>query len=64
MNSPGTRIVPPRYFALHALQPDCYGGGTLSVMSVQRLSELLSEAIKTSLTRPEYLIRTLRIHGD
>ncbi|KAL7893916.1 hypothetical protein HDV63DRAFT_384531 [Trichoderma sp. SZMC 28014] len=49
---------PPRYFALHVLQPDRYGGGTLSVMSVQRLSELLSEATKASLARPEYLIRT------
>ncbi|UKZ69092.1 uncharacterized protein TrAtP1_010105 [Trichoderma atroviride] len=49
---------PPRYFALHVLQPDRYGGGTLSVMNVQRLSELLSEATKASLARPEYLIRT------
>lgn len=49
---------PPRYFALHVLQPDRYGGGTLSVVSVQRLSELLSEATKASLARPEYLIRT------
>lgn len=49
---------PPRYFALHVLQPGRYGGGTLSVMSVQRLSKLLSEATKASLARPEYLIRT------
>lgn len=49
---------PPRYFALHVLQPDRYGGGTLSVMSVQRLSKLLSEATKASLARPKYLIRT------
>lgn len=49
---------PLRYFALHVLQPDRYGGGTLSVMNVQRLSELLSPATKASLARPEYLIRT------
>ncbi|KAM0255930.1 hypothetical protein ACHAQJ_005331 [Trichoderma viride] len=49
---------PPRYFALQVLQPDRYGGGTLSVMNVERLSELLSLATKTSLARPEYLIRT------
>ncbi|KAL7919853.1 Clavaminate synthase-like protein [Trichoderma austrokoningii] len=49
---------PPRYFALHVLQPDRYGGGTLSVLNVQRLSELLSATTKASLARPEYLIRT------
>jgi alpha-ketoglutarate-dependent taurine dioxygenase len=49
---------PPRYFALHVLQPDRYGGGTLSIMHVQRLSELLSVTTKASLARPEYLIRT------
>lgn len=48
---------PPRYFALHVLQPDRYGGGTLSVMNVKRLSELLSPATRMSLARPEYLIR-------
>jgi alpha-ketoglutarate-dependent taurine dioxygenase len=49
---------PPRYFALQVLQPDRYGGGTLSVMNVERLSEMLSIATKMSLARPEYLIRT------
>ncbi|RFU78100.1 hypothetical protein TARUN_4162 [Trichoderma arundinaceum] len=49
---------PPRYFALHVLQPDRYGGGTLSVMNVERLSELLSPTTRISLARPEYLIRT------
>ncbi|KAH6603991.1 hypothetical protein Trco_007437 [Trichoderma cornu-damae] len=49
---------PPRYFALHVLRPDRYGGGTLSVMNVERLSELLSPATRISLARPEYLIRT------
>ncbi|KAL7905932.1 Clavaminate synthase-like protein [Trichoderma velutinum] len=49
---------PPRYFALQVLQPDRYGGGTLSVMNVERLSELLSSAARESLARPEFLIRT------
>ncbi|KAL7786726.1 hypothetical protein V8C37DRAFT_391860 [Trichoderma ceciliae] len=49
---------PPRYFALHVLQPDRYGGGTLSVMNVERLSELLSPTTVMALARPEYLIRT------
>ncbi|KKO98516.1 hypothetical protein THAR02_09379 [Trichoderma harzianum] len=49
---------PPRYFALQVLQPDRCGGGTLSVMNVERLSELLSSAARESLARPEFLIRT------
>lgn len=49
---------PPRYFALHVPQPDRCGGGTLSVMNVERLSELLPLAARVSLARPEILIRT------
>ncbi|KAJ5745125.1 hypothetical protein N7520_010307 [Penicillium odoratum] len=33
---------PPRYFALQVLQPDRRGGGTLSVLNVDRLLTLLS----------------------
>ncbi|KAF2827754.1 Clavaminate synthase-like protein [Ophiobolus disseminans] len=48
---------PPRFFALHVLQHDRYGGGTLSVMNVKRLSEHLSPTTRTSLTLPEYRIK-------
>lgn len=47
---------PPRFFALQVLQHDRRGGGTLSVMSVDRLSELLSEGTRDALMRPEYRI--------
>ncbi|POR38336.1 Uncharacterized protein TPAR_01457 [Tolypocladium paradoxum] len=48
--------LPPRYFALQVLQHDRYGGGTLSVMNVERLSEQLSPTTRASLMRPEYRI--------
>lgn len=48
---------PPRYFALHVLQHDRFGGGTLSVMNVQKLSELLSPEARTSLMRQDYSIK-------
>ena len=47
---------PPRYFALHILQHDRCGGGTLSVMNVERLSELLSPETRSALAAPEYRI--------
>lgn len=47
---------PPRFFALHVLQPDRRGGGTLSVLKVDRLSQLLSTAARDALHRPEYRI--------
>ncbi|KAJ6787658.1 hypothetical protein PWT90_09709 [Aphanocladium album] len=49
---------PPRYFALQVLQPDRFGGGTLSVMSVERLSEHLDASTLATLMRPEYRIAT------
>ena len=49
---------PPKYFALHVLQPDRYGGGILSLMNVQRLSEQFSLATRLALMRPEYKIAT------
>ncbi|KAI0517594.1 hypothetical protein F5B22DRAFT_654805 [Xylaria bambusicola] len=49
---------PPRYFALQVLQPDRYGGGILSLMNVQRLSERLSSATRAALMLPEYRIAT------
>jgi hypothetical protein len=45
---------PSRYFALHVLQHDRYGGGTLSLMNVKSLAEHLSPTTVTSLARPEY----------
>lgn len=47
---------PPRYFALQVLQPDRFGGGTLSVMSAERISEYLSAETLATLKRPEYRI--------
>ncbi|KAI2635262.1 hypothetical protein GGS21DRAFT_517744 [Xylaria nigripes] len=49
---------PPRYFALQVLQPDRFGGGVLSLMNVQGLSELLSPSTREALMRPEYKITT------
>lgn len=46
----------PRYFALQVIQPDKCGGGTLSVMNVQTMSELLSPATRAALGRLEYRI--------
>ncbi|RHZ44877.1 uncharacterized protein CDV56_103030 [Aspergillus thermomutatus] len=48
---------PPRFFALHVLHPDGYGGGTLSVMNVKRLGQLLSVNARDALSRPDYRIR-------
>jgi len=48
---------PPRYFALHVLQHDRYGGGTLSLMNVKGLCNHLSPTALVSLSRPEYLIK-------
>ncbi|OQE31577.1 hypothetical protein PENSTE_c001G04196 [Penicillium steckii] len=45
---------PPRFFALQVLQPDCCGGGTLSVMNVDRLLTLLSPSSKHHLFAPNY----------
>ena len=49
--------MPPRYFALHVLQHDRFGGGTLSAMNIQRLNQTLSPATQASLMRQEYGIR-------
>ncbi|KAL7928719.1 hypothetical protein V8C35DRAFT_317356 [Trichoderma chlorosporum] len=49
--------LPPQFFALHVLQHDRFGGGTLSVMNVQRLTELLSPDTRASLMRQEYSIK-------
>ncbi|KAB8068044.1 hypothetical protein BDV29DRAFT_162749 [Aspergillus leporis] len=48
---------PPRYFALHILQPDNCGGGTLSILSSDRVRALLSPAARFALTQPEYCIK-------
>ncbi|KAF7919218.1 hypothetical protein BELL_0182g00020 [Botrytis elliptica] len=47
---------PPRYFALQVLQPDRCGGGTLSLLSVDRLLTLLSPQAQTWLSSPNYKI--------
>ncbi|KAM3428452.1 hypothetical protein MY4824_008826 [Beauveria thailandica] len=47
---------PPRFFALQVLQPDRYGGGTLSVMSAARLGERLDAATLATLMRPAFRI--------
>ncbi|KIL93860.1 hypothetical protein FAVG1_02422 [Fusarium avenaceum] len=45
---------PPRYFALQVLQHDRFGGGTLSIMNVQKLCGLLSPETLSALAAPEY----------
>ncbi|KAM0169623.1 hypothetical protein ACHAPF_009831 [Botrytis cinerea] len=47
---------PPRYFALQVLQPDRCGGGTLSLLSVDRLLTLLSPHARTWLSSSNYMI--------
>ncbi|KAJ5813641.1 uncharacterized protein N7503_000391 [Penicillium pulvis] len=47
---------PPRFFALQVLQPDRCGGGTLSVMNVERLSHLLSATATAALIKPHFRI--------
>lgn len=47
---------PPRYFGLHVLQPDRCGGGTLSVMKVDRLWEMLSLQSRDALCQKNYRI--------
>ncbi|KAE8366534.1 hypothetical protein BDV27DRAFT_143527 [Aspergillus caelatus] len=48
--------APPRFFALQVLHPDRYGGGTLSVMKIDQISQFLSPATKAALLEPEYQI--------
>ncbi|KAI0099772.1 hypothetical protein GGR51DRAFT_551951 [Nemania sp. FL0031] len=48
----------PRYFALHVLQHDQFGGGTLSIMNVEKLIERLSPETREALKRNEYQIIT------
>ncbi|KOS37394.1 hypothetical protein ACN38_g11819 [Penicillium nordicum] len=47
---------PPRYFALQVLQPDRCGGGTLSVLNVDRLLTLLSPFARKWLSTPNFQI--------
>ncbi|CAI7670275.1 unnamed protein product [Penicillium bialowiezense] len=47
---------PPRFFALQVLQPDQCGGGTLSVLNVDRLLTLLSPSARECLFTPNYRI--------
>lgn len=48
---------PPRYFALHVLAADRFGGGTLSVVPVHRVVEGLDDATVAQLMLPDYRIR-------
>lgn len=47
---------PPRYFGLHVLQHDRFGGGTLSAMNIAKLGEALSPGAREALQRKEYVI--------
>ncbi|KAH7311378.1 hypothetical protein B0I35DRAFT_357491 [Stachybotrys elegans] len=44
----------PRYFALQVIQHDRRGGGTLSVMNVERLVSLLPSATREALSKAEF----------
>lgn len=47
---------PPRYFALQVLQPDRCGGGTLSVLPVDRVLSRLDDSVIAQLMLPDYHI--------
>ncbi|KAI1923763.1 hypothetical protein LOZ65_003213 [Ophidiomyces ophidiicola] len=47
---------PPRFFALQVLQPDRCGGGTLSILNVDQLIQLLPMATRVSLSKADYRI--------
>ncbi|KAF3403589.1 hypothetical protein F1880_009531 [Penicillium rolfsii] len=47
---------PPRYFALQVIQPDRYGGGTLSVLNVDQFLGLLSPFARDRLSSQSYQI--------
>ncbi|GLA72066.1 hypothetical protein AtubIFM55763_002584 [Aspergillus tubingensis] len=49
--------APPKYFALQVLQPDRYGGGTLSLMTIAKLAHHLSPAVQKALFEPEFKIK-------
>lgn len=48
--------APAKFFALHVLQHDRFGGGTLSLLSVDRLLSSLSNSAKLALSEPEFRI--------
>ena len=48
---------PPQYFALQILHADTHGGGTLSVLDVQRLVESLSHTTRLALMKPDFIIQ-------
>ncbi|KAL4786817.1 Clavaminate synthase-like protein [Aspergillus varians] len=50
--------LPPRFFALHVLQHDRCSGGTLSVIEVNILSQLLSASATAALQKPHFRITT------
>ncbi|KAL2159649.1 hypothetical protein VTH06DRAFT_2218 [Thermothelomyces fergusii] len=47
---------PPRYFALHVLQPDRRGGGVFSALAARHILRQLSPAAREALTRPDFRI--------
>lgn len=48
--------APARFFALHVLQHDRCGGGTLSILSVDQLLNSISRWAKQALSQPEFRI--------
>ncbi|KIA75935.1 hypothetical protein HK57_00247 [Aspergillus ustus] len=48
--------APARFFALHVLQHDRCGGGTLSLLKVDRLLDSLSQTAKLDLSKPNFRI--------
>ncbi|KAJ5122685.1 hypothetical protein N7448_003818 [Penicillium atrosanguineum] len=47
---------PPRYFGLQVLEPDCCGGGTLSILKVEKIVAHLSESSRSALCQSEFSI--------
>ncbi|CAI7595812.1 unnamed protein product [Penicillium crustosum] len=48
--------APAKFFALHVLQHDRFGGGTLSLLNVDRLLHSISPSAKLALSEPEFRI--------
>ena len=47
---------PPRFFALHVLHADRFGGGTLSILNASQLIRKLTPSNQESLSRPQFRI--------
>lgn len=52
--------APANFFALHVLQHDRFGGGTLSLLSIDQLLKSIPHSVKLALSKPEFEISVPR----